>query len=44
VETVVSVTKPALVWFVTVRLPVTAIAFDGTPSTPVTWSKRGFPR
>src|SRR5665811_1592372 len=32
----VSATKPALVWFVTVRLPVTATAPAGTPPCPLT--------
>src|SRR6202142_4664450 len=43
VETVVRLAKPGLVWFVTVRVPVTATALDGTPATPLTASERGEP-
>src|SRR5512135_3245804 len=39
----VSATQPALVWLVTVRLPVTAIALAGTPPRPVTWIVRAVP-
>ena len=39
----VSETKPALVCPVTVRLPVTATAFEGTPPCPVTANVRATP-
>ena len=34
-------TYPAEVCPVTVRLPVTATAADGTPPRPLTWNARG---
>ena len=34
---------PEEVWPVTVRLPVTAVAFAGTPPRPVTWNDQGNP-
>jgi len=39
----VRLAKPGLVWFVTVRVPVTAVAVLGTPAMPVTASERGEP-
>ena len=43
VASLVKDAKPFDVWLVTVRLPTTAVAPDGTPPRPVTWNVRGVP-